>query len=69
MTNLLFLASFVVTTLAVDEEHGEVDNVEIGDGCVEASREAPCQTHEEITTGRWISKIKSINIRGVAAYK
>jgi len=45
---VLFLASFVIAALAMDEEYGEVDDVEVGNGCVEAGGKRPCQTHEEI---------------------
>jgi hypothetical protein len=68
-TNALFLASLVVAALAVDEKHSEVDNIEVGDGCVEASGQRPGQTHEEITTARCVSKVSFINIDSAGTYK
>lgn len=47
--SLLGSASFVVTHLPVDEEHGEVNWVEIGDRGIETSSKAPRKGHEEVT--------------------
>ncbi len=43
------MASFIVTTLAVNEENSEIANVEIGDGSIEPGREGPCKGHDKIT--------------------
>ena len=46
---VLCLALLVITSLSVNEEHCEVDDVKVGDGRVKASREGPCKCHQEVT--------------------
>ena len=50
----LLLACLRITPLAMDEKHCEVDDVEVGDGRVELSRERPCKRHEEITPAQHV---------------
>ena len=46
---VLFLAFLVIASLSVNEEPCEVDNVKVCDGGVKASREGPCECHQEVT--------------------
>lgn len=43
------LASFIIASLPVNKEHCEVDDVKVGEGGIEASRERPCERHQEVT--------------------
>jgi hypothetical protein len=39
------LASFIIASLSMNEEHCEIDNVKVGEGGIEGSREGPCECH------------------------
>lgn len=51
----LFMASFIIATLPVNEEDSKVHRVKVGDGRVKASRQAPRKRHQEVTPGASIS--------------
>lgn len=55
--NVLLFTVLVVSPLSVDEEDGEVDNVEVCDRCVELGRQRPCEGHEDITSGEQVSGV------------
>lgn len=46
------MTSFVVTTLAVNEEDGKVADVEVSDGSIKPGGEGPCESHNEVATIR-----------------
>lgn len=59
----LFLAVLVIAHLAVDEQHGEVRDIEIGDRRFEASWQRPRKRHEEVTAKCTHQKIYNYGAR------
>ena len=39
----------VIPPLPMNEQYGEVGDVEVGDGSLESRRERPCKRHDEVT--------------------
>lgn len=62
---LLLLAVLVIAHLAMNKQHGEVRDIEIGDRRFEASWQRPRKRHEEVAAKNTHQKthIISVNIR------
>lgn len=49
-SGLLFLTHLIVASLPMDEEDGEVGDVEIGDWGIESGRQGPRKGHKKVAT-------------------